>query len=294
MEPTIRPNPMAAIKTARSACARAAILAVLSLSAPALAHAWGANSEQLIAAKGIDTLPVEIQPFFEANRDFIVKHSADPFDWLEKTPATERPNHVLFLDRYGKFPYGLLPRDYKAAIAKFGKAKVQAGGVLPWQIGVYSAKLTTAMHDGNWEQAKLMAAYLAAYVAEAHDPFNTTLNFDGSLSAQPGVNARFDSALVDRYSHFFPLRPVDAVFIDDPTGHAFEDCLAAHAWLENILLADRDSLVGSTTFDDAYYDRFYDRAGAIVIRQLTDAATDVGSYWLTAWINAGRPTLPSR
>jgi hypothetical protein len=31
-----------------------------------------------------------------------------------------------------------------------------------------------------------------------------------------------------------------------------------------------------------------------VIRQITDAATDVGSYWLTAWINAGRPQLPSQ
>ena len=24
------------------------------------------------------------------------------------------------------------------------------------------------------------------------------------------------------------------------------------------------------------------------------AATDVGSYWLTAWINAGRPQLPQQ
>jgi hypothetical protein len=287
-------NPVGAPKTMRSTCARAAILALLALSAPALTRAWGANSERLIASKGVDTLPVEIQPFYEANRDFIVKHSSDPLDWLEKTPLTERPNHLLLLERYGKFPYSALPRDYKAAVTKFGKAKVEAGGVLPWQIGVYSAKLTAAMRAGNWEQAKLMSAYLAAYVAEAHDPFNTTLDFDGVLSAQPGVNARFDSTLIDRYSHFFPLRPNDAVFINDPTDHAFEDCLSAHAWLENILLADRNSHDGSTNFDDQYYDRFYDRAGAIVIRQLTDAATDVGSYWLTAWINAGRPQLPSR
>ena len=39
-------------------------------------------------------------------------------------------------------------------------------------------------------------------------------------------------------------------------------------------------------------DRFYNEAGAILIRQLSDAATDVGSYWLTAWVNAGRPQLP--
>jgi hypothetical protein len=294
MEPMNPLNPVGAPKTMRSTCARAAILALLALSAPVLTQAWGPNSERLIASKGVDTLPVEIQPFFEANRDYIVKHSSDPFDWLEKTPLTERPNHLLLLERYGKFPYSALPRDYKAAVTKFGKAKVEAGGVLPWQIGVYSAKLTAAMRAGNWEQAKLMSAYLAAYVAEAHDPFDTTLDFDGVLSGQPGVNARFDSTLIDRYSHFFPLRPNDAVFINDPTDHAFEDCLSAHAWLENILLADRNSHDSSTNFDDQYYDRFYDRAGAIVIRQLTDAATDVGSYWLTAWINAGRPQLPSR
>jgi hypothetical protein len=290
MSPT---NPAAATKSLRSSCSRAAIIALLALSAPVLTRAWGANSERLIASKGVDTLPAEIQPFYEANRDYIVKHSSDPLDWLDKTPLTERPNHLLLLERYGKFPYTALPRDYKAAVAKYGKAKVQAGGVLPWQIGVYSAKLTAAMRAGNWDQVKLMSAYLAAYVAEAHDPFNTTLDFDGALSSQPGVNARFDSTLIDRYSHFFPLRPNDAIFVNDPTDHAFDDCLAAHAWLENILLADLYARAGANTFDDAYYDRFYDRAGAIVIRQLTDASTDVGSYWLTAWINAGRPTLPS-
>jgi hypothetical protein len=29
-----------------------------------------------------------------------------------------------------------------------------------------------------------------------------------------------------------------------------------------------------------------------LIRQLSEASTDVGSYWMTAWINAGRPQLP--
>ena len=291
----MRPRHLAkATKTARGVRLRAAIFGLLALCAPALARAWGVNSEQLIANKGVDTLPAEMQPFFEANRDFIVRHSGDPFDWLDKTPAIERPNHVLRLERYGKYPFDALPRDYKAAVTKYGKPKVQAGGVLPWQIGVYSAKLTAAMRAGNWEQAKLMAAYLAAYVAEAHDPFNTTVDFDGTAAGQPGVNTRFGTALVDHYSHFFPMHPNDAVFITDPTDRAFEDCLAAHAWLENILLADRNAHTGLAGYDDEYYDRFYDRAGAIVIRQLTDAATDVGSYWMTAWINAGRPELPSR
>jgi len=62
--------------------------------------------------------------------------------------------------------------------------------------------------------------------------------------------------------------------------------------IENILLADRRSRIGLTDFTDDYYDRFYNQGGAILIRQLTDASTDIGSYWLTSWINAGRPTPP--
>jgi hypothetical protein len=68
--------------------------------------------------------------------------------------------------------------------------------------------------------------------------------------------------------------------------------MSAHASLENILLADRRARGGLSDYTDEYYDRFYNFAGAILIRQLTEAATDVGSYWLTAWINAGRPQLP--
>ena len=68
--------------------------------------------------------------------------------------------------------------------------------------------------------------------------------------------------------------------------------MSAHASLENILLADRRARGGLSDYTDEYYDRFYNFAGAILIRQLTEAATDVGSYWLTAWINAGKPQLP--
>jgi hypothetical protein len=258
------------------------------------AFGWGANAQRLIANRAVDTLPPDVQPFFNANREFIGRHVTDPLEWLEKTPVAERPNHILYLDHYGKFPFDSLPREYKSAVSKFSKAKLEATGVLPWQIGVYSQRLTDALRAGNWGQAKLVAALLATYVAEAHDPFSTTENFDGHLSGQTGVNVRFDVSLVDRYSLFFPMRPNDAVPISDPTGHAFDACLSAHSWLENILIADLRARAGLSDYTDEYYDRFYNQAGATLIRQLTDAASDVGSYWLTAWINAGRPALPKQ
>jgi hypothetical protein len=281
---------MSARKSRSRALVLLAAVTVQTLRTPE-ALAWGQNSHKIVVNQAIDTLPSDIRFFFELNRGILTQHVSDPLDALRKTPA-ERHNHFLFLDRYGRFPFDALPRNYKAAVAKYTRAKLEVNGLLPWQIGVYSEKLTEAMKAGRWEEAKLDAAILANYVAEAHDPFNTTENFDGHLSAQPGVNDRFGATLVDRYSSFFPLRPNDASFINDPTDHAFESCLSSHSWLETILLADRNARRGQNSYNDAFYDSFYNQAAAILIRQLSDAATDVGSYWLTAWVNAGRPQLP--
>jgi hypothetical protein len=155
---------------------------VLALLLPACALAWGPNAQRLIATRAVDTLPPDLRPFFEANRDFIIRHSTDPLTLLKQNPTAELKNHVLYLDHYGKFPFDALPRTYTRAVGKFGRTKLEANGVLPWQIGVYSQKLTEAMRTGNWDQARTAAAMLAGYVAESNDPFNTTENFDGHLS----------------------------------------------------------------------------------------------------------------
>ena len=286
----LRNESLASRITAASVTAVLAAFSALLLPHPA--RAWGAGAERLVATKAVDTLPPDIRGFFNANREFLSHHVSDPLEWLTRTPLTERRNHFLYLDHYGKFPFDSLPRDYKSALDKFSKSKLEGAGVLPWQIGVYSQKLTAAMRDHDWEEVRLDAAYLAAYVSQAHDPFHTTENFDGHLSGQPGIDSRFGTNLVERYSLFFPMHTDDAVFVNDPTGNAFDAALSAHASLESVLLADRRARAGLSDYTDDYYDRFYNYAGAILIRQLTDAATDVGSYWLTAWINAGRPPLP--
>jgi len=62
--------------------------------------------------------------------------------------------------------------------------------------------------------------------------------------------------------------------------------------VESLLLRIAPQSRGQSSYTDEYYDRFYNLAAGSLIRQLSDASTDVGSYWLTAWINAGKPPLP--
>ncbi|NDQ56428.1 MAG: hypothetical protein GZ088_05045 [Acidipila sp.] len=282
---------------AGSATCRVLLSAGLALAAfvlaPAPLSAWGPNGHRLIANKAMDTLPPELRPWFEGNRSYITQHVTDPIGWLAKNPA-ERRNQTIQLEKYGHFPFEALPRDYRAAVRKFTKSVVEANGLLPWQIGFYSQRLTESFRDGKWDDARQNAALLAHYIEEAHDPFSTTENFDGHLAGQVGVQLRFGTALIDRFALFIYVRPSDASKVDDPTDHAFEVCLTAHGWVEPVLLADRRARHGLPDYTDEYFDRFFNSAGSVLIRQLSDASTDVGSYWLTAWINAGRPALPSQ
>ncbi|HVN08383.1 MAG TPA: hypothetical protein VMV61_05390 [Patescibacteria group bacterium] len=272
----------------RGAAATALILALV----PARLPAWGVNGHRLETRKAIETLPPELRPWFDANWNYLSQHAVDPLVAASKNSNDIRYQRIEF-EKYGQFPYDALPRDYNAAVKKFGRPLVESAGVLPWTIGKYSERLTNDMRAGNWNDARSDAALLAFYVGEAHDPFSTTDNFDGHLSNQQGVDVRFDTNLVDRFALFIYIRPNDAFFIHDPTDHAFEICLTSHSWVEAILLDDRRARAGLPDYTDDYYDHFYNTAGAVVIRQLTEASTEIGSYWLTAWINAGKPQPPA-
>jgi len=135
---------------------------------PTGAAAWGGNGQRVVVNQAIDTLPADLRSFFENNRSFLVQHVTDPLDAEAKNPA-DRHNHFIRLDKYGRFPFEALPRSYKAAVSKYGKSKIDSTGLLPWEIGVYSQKLTEAMKLGRWDEARLDSAMLAFYVAEAHD-----------------------------------------------------------------------------------------------------------------------------
>ena len=63
--------------------ARFTAAALIAFLLPLQTFAWGPNAERLIANRAVETLPAELRPFFEGNRDFITRHAADPVESLE-------------------------------------------------------------------------------------------------------------------------------------------------------------------------------------------------------------------
>src|SRR5277367_3699315 len=173
-------------RTAQGALALSVGILVLSLAS---SYGWGENADRLVTNKAVDTLPDEMLPFFQANRQFLVQHVTQEDPAAAKSTVVHRTDFIR-LDHYGPFPFAALPREYNAASAKVNRRTLEMYGLLPWEIGFYSKQLTDAFRDRDWGGVKITSAILAHYVNAAHDPFNTTINFDGKISLQPGVNER--------------------------------------------------------------------------------------------------------
>jgi hypothetical protein len=82
----------------RTVTAMPALAALLMMSTPSSAAAWGFETHKFIVSRAIDILPAAIRPFFEANRVFIVEHCIDPDLWRTAGFTDEPPRHFVDID----------------------------------------------------------------------------------------------------------------------------------------------------------------------------------------------------
>ena len=283
-----------------AACVLTAVLAL-----PVTTGAWGMDVHRLITARALDGMPAELKPFFAAERAFIIEHSVDPDLWrvmdLRGERGDEPPNHFLDMDfeEGSKPPFSGIPREYDAYVQKYGAGPAARYGRLPWRAEEVYKRLVTAFGDIGKPNApyaadnvRYLMAVLAHYVEDAHQPFHAALNYDGQLTNQRGVHARFETELVMRNEKKLTLTPVKAVVISGFRDYIFKTLVDSQALVEGILAADLKATQGREFYDDAYFDAFLKDSRATMERRLSDAASGVASAALSAWTEAGKPALP--
>jgi hypothetical protein len=280
--------------------ARICLSAVLLLVAtPSGAHAWSFDVHRWLAEKAIPLLPAEIRPFFERHRAFVIEHAIDPDLWRNVGFLEEPPRHFLDMDAYGPYPFTDLPRDYAAAVQRFGKDMVQKNGLLPWRAAEIHGQLVRAFRqyaDGTSSYAgddiKFFSAVLAHYTGDAHVPFHAALNFDGQLTKQHGIHARFESELMRRYASRVRIAPKPIAPIREARDAIFESLLSGFLLVEPILAVDRKAAQGREEYDDRYYEQFFSGTQMILQRRLGEAAGAIAAMIAGAWEAAGRPAVP--
>ena len=281
---------------------RAVALALaLLLVCTGRAHAWGFEAHKFIIDRALALLPPEVRPLFEKHRATLIERSIDPDTWRTAGFAHEEDsNHFLDLDwqGFGPYPFTGLPRDYTAAIAKFGRTRMREMGTLPWAVEERYGALRRAFEDyprrGAFGQNDIIffSAWLAHYVADAHVPFHAVINYDGQLTGQTGVHARFESTAFERYRDRLTIAPKPIAPIRDPRDFAFATLLASNQLVPSILKADLDAIGTRDVYDDAYYDAFFTANRAVLERRVSDAIAATAAIITGAWETAGRPALP--
>jgi hypothetical protein len=282
-------------------------IAVLLLALrPSYTGAWGFVSHRQVNEQAIRSMPDAAAPFFRSYADTIVAWSVKP-DLRRSFDTTEGPKHFMDIDRYGARPFAGLPRVRAEAERKFGRRTVDTNGTLPWVIAELTDSLADAMRRRNGHSIVRIAADLSHYVADAHVPLHATSNYDGQLTGQKGLHARWESRLPERFGRTFKLTPQTVRSIPDPLSEAFRIILEGESLVDSILVADRGAREGipvdqltrkrerrgrvEEEYAPEYFERFHERLNGMVERRLQASIGAVASFWTAAWERAGRPDL---
>ncbi len=275
-----------------------ATIAVIAALVPAPVSAWGFTAHRLIMSRAIDLLPPELKGFFTHHRAEIVMRSIDPDLW-RNVGWEDDPNHFMDFGarEYGEYPFQALPREYGAALEKFGIAVLKRNGTLPWREAEIFGYLRRGF-EGFTRQAEyapsdvvLYSAIACHYVQDAHQPFHASINYDGQLTGNSGIHSRFERDLVERFESRLTIVPAPPSAVRNPRDTMFDVLLASYQFVDQILKADTEAVEAKDIYDDDYFEKFFVKVKPILEKRLAESITASASLIIGAWEAAGKPAL---
>jgi hypothetical protein len=276
----------------------AAAIALAVVLQPAPAFAWGTAAHRYITARAIELLPPELKPFFTHYRDQIVTRSVDPDTW-RLIGWEDDPNHFLDFGarEYGAYPFDELPREYGAALEKFGRATLDRLGTLPWRFAEEFGNLRRGF-EGFTRDAPyaptdvvLFAPIAAHYIQDAHQPLHASINYDGQLTGNHGIHSRFERELFERFESRLRVTPAPPSAVRNPRDAAFAALLSSYQLVDALIKADSEAVAGKEVYDDDYYEKLLARVQPILEQRLSDSISATASMIVGAWEAAGKPAV---
>ena len=263
---------------------------------PAPASAWGTEAHRYITGRAIDLLPPELKPFFEHYRAEIVIRSIDPDIW-RTVGWQDDPNHFIDfgMKELGTYPFAGLPREYGAALAKFGRTTLNRIGTLPWReeemFGNLRRQFEGFTRDAPYAPGDVVvfAAIASHYIQDAHQPFHASVNYDGQLTGNDGIHTRFERDLFERFWSRLTVNPAPPTPILNARDAAFDVLLASYQLVDQLLKADTAAVAGRDTYDDAYYDALLAKVRPVLERRIAESITATAGMIIGAWQLAGKP-----
>lgn len=270
-----------------------------------LFSSWGFYAHIRINHLAVFTLPSGINGFYKANIRYISDHAVDP-DKRRYADSAEAARHYLDVELYEEH-IDSIPRKWNDALQKYGAKKLNANGILPWQVQRSYAQLVNAFKIRDSLKILIYSAYIGHYIADAHVPLHTTQNHNGQLTNQHGIHAFWESRLPELFAERYNYMVGKAKYVESPLQEAWAIISHTHSLLDSVLtleatlnarfpsyrkysFSERKHQVGRQ-YSLEYSAAYHDSMNHMVERQMRAAILSTGSFWYSAWIDAGQPVL---
>ena len=285
------------------------IFIALIFSTKKSTYSWGFFGHKKINRMAVFTLPPSMIKFYKKNIEYITEHAVDP-DKRRYSTEGEAPRHYIDIDHYvhhGEDPFEVMPKKWYDAIEKYSEDTLQAYGIVPWHVNVMVKRLTKAFEAKDYDRILSVSADLGHYIGDSHVPLHTTENYNGQLTGQRGIHGFWESRIPElkakEYDYFVGrARYVDNILEDEwqtvkESFGAKDSVLDLERKLNDEFPKDQKYVFenrGSVlmkTYSEEYSSTYNNMLNGMIERRLTKSIITVGSYWYTAWVNAGQPDL---
>ncbi len=268
--------------------------------------AWGFKSHKIITQMAIYTLPQEMIPFFKGNMKALIDASVQP-DIRRYVVKSEAPKHYIDIDYYGDSAIVDFPRTWTKALEKYPEDTLYAYGILPYAISQTRYNLVKAMEEMDGVNIIRYAADLSHYIADAHVPLHTTVNYNGQFTGQHGIHALWETRIPEIESRDYSFWVGKAGYIENTTDAVWEIINRSHSNVSTVLSIEDEcssefpvdrkyGFESAGKYEKRVYSRefteFYSkRLNGMVELQMRSAIKLIGDLWFTSWVDAGQPDL---
>lgn len=182
-------------------------------------------------------------------------------------------------------------------------------GILPFHIQRVYSQLVQAFKLHECTKVLKLSAELGHYLADAHVPLHTTSNYNGQLTQQNGIHSFWESRLPELFAETdFDFVVGAAQYIDNIQEFTWQIIFASHQHVNTLL--ESEKLISQTyPFDKQYC---YEKRGTTLVKtpcrkyaeayykslkgqveeRMRSSILNLGSYWMSAWMEAGQPEMP--
>jgi hypothetical protein len=267
---------------------------------------WGFFAHYRIHRLAVFTLPMAMKGFYKSNIEFITEHSVSA-DKKRYVDSAEAPHHFFDADHYGKQPFRDMPQYWVDAAAKYSSDTLNKYGTVPWAIASNYYWLVKAFKAHDTTGILITSANLGHYISDAQVPLHLTQNYDGQLTNQTGIHGLWESRLPELFSNSYNYNVGKARYIVNPLAEAFRICRSSYKSVDTVLRMERilnKSYTEATKYateqrgtrNVKVYSLPYSRAyhklmKGMIQRRMRSSILSVGSFWFSAWVDAGQPDL---